>query len=764
MKRFLLALLLPAAFLTRAKGQMVTKVTDPVDYVNPLMGTQSTSDLSSGNTYPSIALPWGMNFWTPQTGRMGDGWQYTYTANKIKGFKQTHQPSPWMNDYGEFSLMPVTGLRITENDRESWFSHLAEVVKPYYYSVYLADYDVTTEIAPTERSACFRFTFAKTDSAFVVIDAYDKESYIKVIPSENKIVGYSTRNSGGVAKNFKNYFVVVFDKPFLSQQTWSGRNLKDSLELHDKHVGAIVQFSAPARGSVVNARVSSSFISIEQAEQNLKETDHATLESVAAKGRDIWNKTLSRILVEGGTIDQVRTFYSCLYRMLFFPLKLYEKDASGKIVHYSPYNGKVEPGYLFAGTGFWDTFRALYPFLNLVYPSINKEMQEGLINDYKEGGWLPEWSSPGYRSVMIGNNSASIVADAYLKGLRGYDINTLYEALLKDANNEGPIPAVGRDGVAYYNKLGYVPYDVKINENAARTLEYAYDDFTIYKLGKALGRPAEELKLYAQRCQNYKNLFDPEHKLMRGKNQDGSFQSPFSPFKWGDAFTEGNSWHYSWSVFHDIQGLIDLMGGKKTFVQMLDSIFIMPPTFDDSYYGGVIHEIREMQIAGMGQYAHGNQPIQHMIYLYNYAGQPWKAQYWVRESMRKLYKATPDGYCGDEDNGQTSAWYVFSALGFYSVCPGTDQYVLGTPLFKKATIYLENGKTFVINASASSEKNLYIDNATLNGQAYGKNWISHFDIQKGGRLDLSLNAVPNKSRGTEASAYPYSFSTDKEKP
>lgn len=743
---------------------MVTKVTDPVDYVNPLMGTQSTSDLSSGNTYPSIALPWGMNFWTPQTGRMGDGWQYTYTANKIKGFKQTHQPSPWMNDYGEFSLMPVTGLRITENDRESWFSHLAEVVKPYYYSVYLADYDVTTEIAPTERAACFRFTFAKTDSAFVVIDAYDKESYIKVIPSENKIVGYSTRNSGGVAKNFKNYFVIVFDKPFLSQHTWSGKDLKDSSELHDKHVGAIVQFNAPARGSVVNARVSSSFISIAQAEQNLKETDNATLESVAAKGRDIWNKTLGRILVEGGTIDQVRTFYSCLYRMLFFPLKLYEKDASGKIVHYSPYNGQVEPGYLFAGTGFWDTFRALYPFLNLVYPSINKEMQEGLINDYKEGGWLPEWSSPGYRSVMVGNNSASVVADAYLKGLRGYDINTLYEALLKDANNEGPIPAVGRDGVAYYNKLGYVPYDVRINENAARTLEYAYDDFTIYKLGKALHRPADELKLYAQRSQNYKNLFDPEHKLMRGKNQDGSFQSPFNPFKWGDAFTEGNSWHYSWSVFHDIQGLIDLMGGKKTFVQMLDSIFIMPPTFDDSYYGGVIHEIREMQIAGMGQYAHGNQPIQHMIYLYNYAGQPWKAQYWVRESMRKLYKATPDGYCGDEDNGQTSAWYVFSALGFYSVCPGTDQYVLGTPLFKKATISLENGKTFVINAPASSEKNLYIDNATLNGQAYGKNWISHFDIQKGGRLDLSMSAVPNKNRGTDAGAYPYSFSTDKEKP
>ena len=765
MKKFFLLLTIAAGFMGNARSQMVNKVTDPVDYVNPLMGTQSTGGLSNGNTYPSIALPWGMNFWTPQTGNMGDGWQYTYTAEKIKGFKQTHQPSPWMNDYGEFSIMPVTGqMRITENDRASWFTHKAEIVKPYYYSVYLADYDVTTEIAPTERAASFRFTFAKTDSAFVVVDAYDKGSYIKVIPSENKIVGYSTRNSGGVADNFKNYFVIVFDKPFLSQSTWSGKELKGSLELQDKHVGAVVQFSAPGRGSVVNARVASSFISIEQAEQNLKETDNSTLESIAAKGRDTWNKTLSRILVEGGTIDQVRTFYSCLYRMLFFPIKLYEKDASGKIVHYSPYNGKVEAGYLFAGTGFWDTFRALYPFLNLVYPSINKEMQEGLINDFKEGGWLPEWSSPGYRSVMVGNNSASVVADAYLKGLRGYDINTLYQALLKDANNEGPIPAVGRDGVAYYNKLGYVPYDVKINENAARTLEYAYDDFAIYKLGKALGRPAEELKLYAQRCQNYKNLFDPEHKLMRGKNQDGTFQSPFNPFKWGDAFTEGNSWHYSWSVFHDIQGLINLMGGKKTFVQMLDSIFIMPPTFDDSYYGGVIHEIREMQIAGMGQYAHGNQPIQHMIYLYNYAGEPWKTQYWVREAMRKLYKATPDGYCGDEDNGQTSAWYVFSALGFYSVCPGTDQYVMGTPLFKKTTLNLENGKTFVINAPASSDKNLYIQNATLNGQPYGKNWISHFDIRKGGQFNLSLGAAPNKTRGTEQGAYPYSFSTDKDKP
>jgi predicted alpha-1,2-mannosidase len=414
---------------------------------------------------------------------------------------------------------------------------------------------------------------------------------------------------------------------------------------------------------------------------------------------------------------------------------------------------------MFGGTGFWDTFRAMYPFLNLMYPSINEEMQEGLVNDYKEGGWLPEWSSPGYRDIMVGNNSASVVADAYIKGLRGYDINTLYEAVIKGANHEGPISAVGRRGIDYYNSLGYVPYDVGINENAARTLEYAYDDFTISQLAKALNKPEKEIEFYTKRSQNYRNLFDTETKLMRGKNKDGSFQSPFNPFKWGDAFTEGNSWHYTWGVFHDIAGLSSLMGGREMFVKMLDSVFVMPPVFDDSYYGGTIHEIREMQIANMGQYAHGNQPIQHMIYLYNYAGEPWKAQYWAREVMNRMYKATPDGYCGDEDNGQTSAWYVFSALGFYPVCPGTDQYVLGAPLFKKVTLHLENGKQFVISAPGNSDLNKYVQSAQLNGKTYDKNWISHFDIEKGGSFITIMGAQPNKKKGTDKEAYPYSFSS-----
>jgi len=738
--------------------------TDYAQWVNPLMGTDSKPSLSNGNTYPAICRPWGMNTWIPQTGKMGDGWAYQYSADKIRGFKQTHQPSPWMNDYGQFALMPITGRRVfAEDARASWFSHKAEVAEPNYYRVYLADHDVTTEITPTERAARFRFTFPKTDSAYVVLDALDRGtgSYVKVLPEQRKIIGYTTRNSGGVAQNFKNYFVLVFDHDFTSNIIFKDNALVPNvLEAQAAHAGAIVGFKT-RKGEQVQARVASSFISPEQAERNLNEIGEQDFEAVRQQGRAAWNQALGRVDVSGGTTDQLRTFYSCLYRALQFPRKVYELDAAGKPVHYSPFNGQVLPGYLYTDTGFWDTFRALFPLLNLVYPDINSEMQQGLVNDYKESGWLPEWASPGLRSIMVGNNSASVVADAYLKGTRGQDIGLLYQALLHGANNAGPMTAVGRAGVDYYNKLGYVPYDVKVNESAARTLEYAYDDFTIYQLAKKLNRPKKEIALYAKRSQNYRNLFDKSVGLMRGRNQDGSFVSPFSPFKWGNPFTEGNSLHYTWSVFHDVQGLIDLMGGRKKFVATLDTVFALPPVFDESGYGGVIHEIREMQVANMGQYAHGNQPIQHMIYLYDYAGQPWKTQYWVREVMNRLYLPTPDGYCGDEDNGQTSAWYVFSALGFYPVCPATDQYVLGAPLFPKATLHLPSGKDVVLNAPKNSAANRYVNALTVNGKPYDKTWLSHEELLKGAVLDFDMSATPNKQRSTAPDAAPYSFSKAK---
>lgn len=735
---------------------------DLVDLANPLMGTLSTVGLSHGNTYPAIATPWGMNFWSPQTGKMGNGWMYSYDNFQLRGFKQTHQPSPWINDYGQFVIMPVVGsTRFSEEDRKSWFSHKTEEARPYYYKVYLADYDTWTEIAPTERSASFRITYPESDSAFVVVDALDRGSWIKIIPGERKIVGYTTRNSGGVPVNFRNYFVVVFDKPFSIARTFVNRILSAKTEQEDDHVGAIVGF-ATRQGEQVNARVASSFISLEQAELNLRrENSGKSFDEIKNLAKNAWEKEFQRIRVEGGTLDQLRTFYSCLYRVLLFPRKFYEIDANNRVVHYSPYNGEVRPGYMFTDNGFWDTFRAVFPFFTLMYPELDAQILEGLANTYKESGWLPEWASPGHRNCMIGSNSASIIADAYIKGIRGFDINTLYEAVLKNSENPGPLTSMGRAGVKYYNELGYVPYDVNINENAARTLEYAHADYNIMKLAKLLNRPKAEVDRFAQRAQNYRNVFDPKTKFMRGRNKDGSFQSPFNPFKWGDAFTEGNSWHYTWCVFHDIEGLASLMGGKEAFALKLDSLFTVPPIFDDSYYGGVIHEIREMQIMGFGNYAHGNQPIQHGIYLYNYVGQPWKAQYWVHQVMDRLYSATPDGYCGDEDNGQTSAWYVFSAMGFYPVCPGQPMYVLGSPLFSKVTMSLQNGKEFVIQASNASSRNIYINSARLNGKPFDMNYINHSTIQEGGVLSLEMADTPNRKRGTSVEAFPPSMSIER---
>ncbi|MDE6349214.1 MAG: GH92 family glycosyl hydrolase [Bacteroides sp.] len=732
----------------------------PVDYVSTLVGTQSKHALSTGNTYPAVAMPWGMNFWTPQTGSMGDGWAYTYDADKIRGFKQTHQPSPWINDYGQFSLMPVTGKAVFNQDaRASWFSHKAETATPYYYKVYLADHDVTAEFAPTERAAAFRFTFPETKEAYVVVDAMDNGSFVKILPEEKKIIGYTTKNSGGVPHNFKNYFVLQFDKPFTyTAAVKDGKIDVRATEADANHAGGLIGFQT-RRGEQVNVRVASSFISPEQAELNLKELGGRSLEEVAEAGRAEWNRVLGRIEVQDNDLDRLRTFYSCFYRSVLFPRSFYEIDAQGQVVHYSPYNGEVLPGYMFTDTGFWDTFRCLFPFLNLMFPSMSAKMQEGLANAYKESGFLPEWASPGHRGCMVGNNSVSVVADAWLKGLRGYDIETLWEAVKSGTEQVHPnVSSTGRLGHEYYNKLGYVPYNVGINENAARTLEYAYDDWCIYQLGLSLGKSKKELAPFAKRALNYRNLFDPTHKLMRGKNEDGTFQSPFNPLKWGDAFTEGNSWHYSWSVFHDPQGLIDLMGGKECFNQMLDSVFVLPPLFDDSYYGGVIHEIREMQIMNMGNYAHGNQPIQHMIYLYNYAGQPWKAQYWLREVMERMYNAHPDGYCGDEDNGQTSAWYVFSALGFYPVCPATDQYVLGAPLFRSVRLHLENGKTVTIAAPENSRSNCYVQQLTVDGADYTHNYLTHKQLMDGSSLRFTMGSTPNRQRGVEESDAPYSFS------
>ena len=744
MKRFLCCIVLAAnLFGVSAK--------EPVDYVSTLVGTLSKYSLSTGNTYPAVALPWGMNFWTPQTGAMGDGWQYVYTADKIRGIKQTHQPSPWINDYGQFAIMATTGTpKFDENERASWFSHKAETATPYYYKVYLADWDVTAEITPTERAAMMCLTFPETRQANIIVDAFDGQANVVADREKRCITGYTVKNSGGVPQNFRNYFVIEFDHDFtVTQQVADGRH------------GVVISFST-RRNEQVHMRIASSFISEQQARQNLLELGGGfDFDHICQQARNRWNEVLGRIEVEDPDTDHLRTFYSCLYRSVLFPRSFYEINAEGNPIHYSPHTGEVCPGYYFTDTGFWDTFRCLFPLLNLLYPEMNEKMQEGLVNCYKESGFLPEWASPGHRGCMVGNNSASVVADAYLKnnaiGLTRYDIETLWQAVVNGANHVHPqVSSTGRLGFEHYNRLGYVPYNVGINESVARTLEYAYDDWCIYQLGKKLGKSEHELKPFREHALNYRHVFDNETKLMRGRNDDGSFQSPFSPLKWGDAFTEGNAWHYTWSVFHDPEGLIRLMGGRNVFIQMLDSVFNVPPLFDESYYGGVIHEIREMQIMNMGNYAHGNQPIQHMIYLYDWALQPWKTQQRIREVMNRFYTAAPDGYCGDEDNGQTSAWYVFSAMGFYPVCPGSGQYAIGSPYFQRMTLHMPKGNVLTITAENAEQP--YIGEMKLNGKACNRNYLTHEELIKGGTIHFLMQGQPNTSRGTKPSAAPYSFS------
>lgn len=731
---------------------------DLVKYVNTLQGTNSNFDLTRGNTYPTTALPFAMHTWTPQTGINGDGWKYQYAKDSIRGFQQAHQCSSWTNDYAVFSLMPVTGtLVLDQYKRAAKFDHKNEIAKPHYYKVEL-DNKITTEMSPTERGVHIRFSFPKNSGSFLVLDGYTGVSMIKILPGKNQITGY-VHNGRGLKKNFKNYFIIQFDKPILEYGIWenkTGQEWPEELIRTGDGTGAWVKFKD---GIKVQAKIASSYISFEQAELNLKTElgNFNSIEETKAAAWEMWNAQLGQIKVEGGTENEKATFYSCFFRASLFSRQFFELDKDINPYYFSPYDGQIHKGYLYTDTGFWDTFRAQFPLNALLHPTMHGRYVAGLLDAYDQCGWLPSWSFPGEAGSMIGNHAISLLADAWVKGIRTFDPEKALKAYYHEATNKGPWgPANGRDGWKDYYKLGYVSYP-NYREATAKTLEYAYDDFCGYQLAKLTNNTFYET-FFAKQISNYKNVFDPNVGFMRGKDENGNWSPDFDPYEWGGPFTEGNAWHYLWSVFHDVNGLIDLLGGNKQFVSKLDSVFSVPNTVHVGTYRRKIHEMTEMEIANMGQYAHGNQPIQHMIYLYNYAGTPWKAQKWVRTVMDKLYNATENGYPGDEDQGQTSSWYVLSALGFYSVCPGTDEYAIGSPVFEKATITLENGNVFVVEAENNSKENVYIQSATLNDKEYSKNFIRHADILKGGKLKFKMGPQPNKERGTNQSDFPYSVS------
>jgi len=728
---------------------------------NPLMGTDSSRGFSHGNEYPAVALPFPMNTWAPYTEPQGDSFFYQYRHNKFRGIRQTHQPSPWIGDYAMFSLMPVSGrLVVSDVERASEFRHERETAQPSYYSVDLDTWGVRAEVTPTERCARLRFTFDKPGNSYVVLDGFDKGASVQIIPGENKILGAVRYRCGQVPEIYSsNYFVIVFDRPFTTNGVWSAANVQPGrTQLAGKQAGAFVQFDTGS-DKVVGCKVASSFISPEQALRNLaQEVGDRDFDTLRRQAEARWNEALGRVRVEGGSEEQQRTFYSCLYRCLLFPHKFYELAEPGKKVYFSPYDGRVHEGVLYTDSGFWDTFRAAQPLYNLLFPEVNAEILQGVVEASRQSGWLPAWASPGHRACMVGNNSFSLLADGWVKGVRSFDAGRAVEAMLHDSQNSGPIPSIGRDGAEYYRSLGYVPYspvkgEVSFREATAKTLEYAYDDFCAAKLALAAGRPAEA-KAFLGSAMNWTNVFDARVGFVRERKADGSWVEPFFPNQWGGGFTEGCSWHWTWCVFQDIPGLAARMGGDAAFAAKLDAVFSTSNEVRPGTYGGMIHEMTEMVAADMGQYAHGNQPIQHMIYLYNYVGEPWKAQSRLRWAMGKLYAPTPDGYCGDEDNGQTSAWYVFSALGFYPVCPGDVNYVIGTPLFDRAVITPGGGKDFVVTADNNGPLRPYIRSARLNGKPFNRTFLSHPEILGGGELNFDLTSAPERGWGSAPASRP----------
>lgn len=733
---------------------------DLTQYVSTLQGTDSHFGLSYGNTYPITARPFAMHAWSPQTGANGEGWKYQYSKDKIQGFCQSHQCSPWVSDYAVYSFMPVVGdLTVAQDQRAQKFAHKHEVARPHYYEVTF-DNGMKTEMAPTDRGVHFRFSYPGSGDAYLVIDGYTDMSEVKIDAKKRQVSGWvNNQRFVNDSKSFRSYFVVTFNQPFEDYGVWENVDNKimpRATSGQGKGYGAYLKFK---RGAKVEAKAASSYISEEQAMVTLQRElgNKRRFEDTKLEGQRVWNNLLGRVLVEGGTDEERRTFYSCLYRSNLFYRMFYEIKADGTPYYYSPYNGKIYDGRMYTDNGLWDTFRSQFPLTNILHPTMQGHYMNALLAAQEQCGWLPSWSFPGETGGMLGNHSISLITDAWAKGVRSFDPEKALKAYAHEAMNKGPWGgANGRAGWKEYWQLGYVPYPQSLG-CVSQTLEYAYDDFCAYRLAKMVGND-HYATIFAKQMYNYRNLFDKETGFMRGKDENGNWIEPFDPLEWGGPYCEGDAWHYIWSVFHDVQGLIDLFGSNKRFVEKLDSVFTSSNEVHLGTYGGMIHEMKEMQLADMGQYAHGNQPIQHMPYLYCYAGEPWKTQYWVREILRRLYNSSPKGFPGDEDQGGMSSWYVLSALGIYAVCPGTDEYVIGSPVFNKAIITMENGNKFVIEAQGNSSSNVYIKSATLNGMPLDRNYITYSEINAGGHMKFEMSNQPCTTRGITREAAPFSLS------
>jgi predicted alpha-1,2-mannosidase len=696
----------------------------PVELVNLLQGSDSTPVFSRGNTLPIATLPFGMGHWTLQS-RSDTPWMFQPGDRRFQGFRCTHQLSPWLSDYGYATFLPFSGeVDPDPGARASSYRPEDARLAPHSLELFLLRYRAQVSLVSTERCAVITASFEDHASPGFLFDIPGDHAVVQPDAASQTIGFQSTANQGGVPDNFAAYFVLRF------AQKWESFELKQQ---HGHQVG-VVKFAAST--PAIEVRMGTSFISFDQAQHNLDvEMGNRSPEELRNAGAKTWNQHLSRVEIEGGSDEQQRTFYSCMYRTLLFPRMWHEPDQSGQPHHFSPYTGKVVPGVMYADHGYWDVYRAWYPLMSILFPERLAEILQAWVNIYKEGGWLPQFPCPGYRSCMTGSLIDAVFGDAAAKGIRGFDLETAYAGLKKHATTPGdPDKGYGRVGLEEYLKLNYVPAD-HIAQSAVETADAAYGDFCIAQVAKALGKQ-DDYAFFMKRSENWRHLFDSKTGFLRGKLADGSWVEPFDAFQWGSPYVEGSAWQHRWDVPHNLPGLFEAMGGKDKAVAALDEMLALPPTFHVGVYGQEIHEMSEMAAAKFGQYAHSNQPVHHVLYVFAAAGRPDRTQFWARRVMQELY--TKDTLPGDEDTGSMAAWYVLSSLGIYSACPGRPDYTLGSPQFTRATVHLPEGKHLVIDAKQNSAANVFVRSVAFNGTSHTGTTIAHSDLVQGGSLTFEM--------------------------
>jgi predicted alpha-1,2-mannosidase len=720
--------------VSTSEAEPTAGIKSAADEVNILQGTDSTPDFSRGNTLPIAAMPFGMAHWTLQS-HAGTPWMFAPGVRRIQGFRCTHQLSPWLDDYGHAIFMPFCGdADSNAGARASSYRPEEALLTPYSMKMKLLRYRADVELIPTERCCVLTTSFEKREfetPTGLIFDVLGKDASIKPDAANKRILFTSTANAGGVPEGFATYYVIQF------AESWASFDSKhqEGRPGHDGSLTGIVKFKP---GQAFEARIATSFISFNQALLNLeKELGNKPVETVRDAAKRQWNEHLTRIEIEGATPKQRRTFYSCMYRALLFPRIFHEPDAHGQMQHYSAFTGKVSPGLMYADHGYWDVYRAWYPLMSIVFPERLGEILQAWVNAYKEGGWLPQFPAPGYRACMTGSLIDSVFGDAAAKGIKGFDLEAAFEGLKKHATMPGDaVKGFGRVGIEDYLKFNYLPAD-RIDQSVAETVDAAYGDFCIAQVAKAAGKQAD-YEMLMKRSENWKNVFDAKVKFFRGKKADGSWLAPFDPLTWGNPYVEGGAWQHRWDAPHSIPELIELMGGKEASAAALEQMVTMEPAFNVGVYGAEIHEMSEMAAVPFGQYAHSNQPSHAMLYLFVAAGRPDRTQYWVRKVMDDLY--SPEQFAGDEDTGSMAAWYILSSLGFYPGCPGKAEYTLGSPLFSKATVHLENGKTLVVEAPGNKPDTVYVRGVSLEGKSIAGQKLEHAAITSGGTLRFEMTA------------------------